>query len=374
MGASCSAGHRLAAGQPFQEFVASADVGALTYLLTGLAWSFATARLHQRAGIANDIDQVCAAITAHVSGPKSDVAAAAFIHASGLNAVADVVEVRGLLLSETPSSVMRLLASVLGRAEAPWHSPPSPQQWVRLANSLLKAEPLVWIANVPINTVFAGLSFFCHEVREMHALCEWAAARHAQARVSNYESGELHLAACKLVTNLLSASHASSRRHAWTFERTGTLGRMATTLHCVTSRCAQEAAASGLRRALACFNAPANGDAHNDLCAHWTSTGFVDRLQRYRYLLDRCREGIELLDDVARCTAANNRIAKANAAAEQAKAEAQMRARAEEAVAQAKAAAIAAAASGMHVKAEDVDICLAQVVTPTDNVRALGAE
>jgi hypothetical protein len=110
------------------------------------------------------------------------------------------------------------------------------------------------------------------------------------------------------------------------------------------------------------------------MCAHWISTGFVQRLGWCRTILNRSNEGIALLDDIARCTAANNRIAEANAAAEQAKAEAQMRARAEEAVAQAKAAAVAAAALDMHVKAEDVDICLAQVVTSTDNVRALGAE
>jgi PAS domain-containing protein len=370
MGASCSAGHRLAAGQPFQEFVASADVGALTYLLTGLAGSLATAQLHQRAAFANDIDQVCAAITAHASGPESDAAAAAFIHASGLNAVADVAEARGHL----PSTAARLLTSVLGRATTPWHSPPSPQQWVRLANSLLEAEPLDWMADVPIDEVFAGLSLFCHEVRELHALCEWVAARHAAARASIWEGGALNLAACTLVTNLLSASHASSRRHAWTFERTGTLERMQKTIERHISQSDEEAAVSGLRRALACFNAPANGEAHNELCAHWISTGFVQRLGWCRTILNRSNEGIALLDDIARCTAANNRIAEANAAAEQAKAEAQSRARAEEAVAKAKAAAVAAAVPGMHVKAEDVDICLAQVVTSTDNVRALGAE
>jgi hypothetical protein len=341
-------------------------------LLTGLAWSFATARLHQRASIANDIERVCDAITAHASGPKSDVAAATFIRASGLNAVADVVEVRGLLPSETPSSVMRLLASVLGRAKASWHSPPAPQQWVRLANSLLKGEPLVWMANVRINTVFAGLSFFCHEVREMHALCEWAAARHAKLHRLSFKYDPLDLATCNLVTNLLSASHASSRRHAWTFERTGTLERMRETIASLSWD--REAAASALRQALACFNAPAKGVAHNEMCAHWISTGFVRRLEGSRHILNLSNEGIALLDDIATCTATHMRIAKAKAAAEQAKADAQKHMRAEEAVAEAKAAAVAAAAPGMHVKAEDVDICLAQVVTSTDNVCAPRAE
>jgi hypothetical protein len=110
------------------------------------------------------------------------------------------------------------------------------------------------------------------------------------------------------------------------------------------------------------------------MCAHWISTGFVHRLEWSQHILNQWAEGYALLDDIARCTAANNRIAEAKAAAEQAKAKAQMRARAEEAVAQAKAAAIAAVALDMHVKAEDVDICLAQVVTSTDNVCAPRAE
>lgn len=387
-----------------KEFVASADVAALTYLLTQLAGSFAASLPHQRASLAYKIDRVCAALTACASkGPESGVAAAAFIHASGLNAVADVVEVRGRLPSMTPFNVMRLLIHVFDRATAPWNSPPAPQQWVRLANSLLKAEPLDWMAVVPgqIDKVFAGLSFFCHQVREMHALCEWAAARYAKPRNWQDWNGRLlDGATCNLVTNLLSASHASSRRHAWTFEGTGTLHCMVATMLRSDAERDKDAAASALRQALACFNAPTNGEAHNELCAHWVSTGFVNVLQQCRSALlkfRRCADGGvihvrwngggALLDDIARCLAANVRVAEANAAAAQANAEAQRRARAEEAeakaeeaVAEAKAAAIAAATvaatvaampaaalcSGMHVKAEDVDVCLAQVVAATD--------
>jgi hypothetical protein len=322
----------------FEAALATNDVPALVCLLSRLAGSVTREPIvAARVRLESEIRQVCGGISGSVraAGVAVEGGPALFVQTSGLNVAADLVDNHDRLTAGTLDSVVGLVDAVLKRDKHVWKGKVAPQQWVRLAYSLLRAiQTPHWTAKAlevktlaatghTVVAIFVNATYVCDEAKRVRGLCEWAAAAHVLTRDW-----------CGLVGNLVVGTDASvNQGNVWVLERAEAYVRVFTVLRNLDD--IDGVPSKALHLALKCFQVPDLG-VRNDLYARWEETGFA--------ALHSLRDALE----ESRTT--NARVAAAKAAAEHA--EAAAKAAAEHAKAEAKAAAEQAAAEAAKTAAE----------------------
>jgi hypothetical protein len=360
MGASCSADHRPAVPGVFEAALATNDVPALVCLLSRLAGSVTREPIvAARVRLESEIRQVCGGISGSVraAGVAVEGGPALFVQTSGLNVAADLVDNHDRLTAGTLDSVVGLVDAVLKRDKHVWKGKVAPQQWVRLAYSLLRAiQTPHWTAKAlevktlaatghTVVAIFVNATYVCDEAKRVRGLCEWAAAAHVLTRDW-----------CGLVGNLVVGTDASvNQGNVWVLERAEAYVRVFTVLRNLDD--IDGVPSKALHLALKCFQVPDLG-VRNDLYARWEETGFAAELHAF---LNSCNHKLarrpdkgaalhSLRDALEESRTTNARVAAAKAAAEHA--EAAAKAAAEHAKAEAKAAAEQAAAEAAKTAAE----------------------
>jgi hypothetical protein len=380
MGASCSAEHQPAVPGVFETALATNDVPALVCLLSRLAGSLTREPfVAARARLESEIRQVCGGISGSVRAAGVSVEggpAALFVRTSGLNVAADLVDNHDRLTTGTLDSVVGLVDAVLKRDKHVWRGKVAPQQWVRLAYSLLRAiQTPQWTAKAlaaktlaatghTVVGTFLNMTYVCDEVSRVCGLCEWVAAAHVPTRIW-----------CGLVWNLVAGPDASvNRGNVWVFERAGAYVRVFTVLRNLDD--INGVPSNTLSVALKCFQAT-DLATRNDLYARWEETGFAAELHEFlnsckHKLARRPDKGAALLRDaLEESRTTNARVAAAKAAAEQA--EAAAKAAAEHAKVEAKAAAEAAKTAAEATAAKLVAEAAAHVQSSADEAAMLAA-
>jgi len=332
------------------ELVAMRDVGALTYLLGRMVRQVADSKAGDAGGApgagcasadAEALGKVCEALSGLIGRTVDGVsidAATAFIQASGLNVVADLLQLHDVLAPETLDAA--LLLCLWTRCRRSMWEPMGtkrPHQWVRVAKALLSAtEAGVWSfstsgdAQTAASTQAAASTQTAASAAQAAASAAQAAASAAQAAASAAQAaaadcaqsarlGRLEAlaprgiaglfadlayycqavvadgAVCEwaaaqvqmygagsagvveLLVNLVQDSSATSKRNAQTLEDAGAFARVLEDV--VGGKVAPAETADVVQALVNAVIACADGaSAENHMCARWLKSGFAGRV------------------------------------------------------------------------------------------------
>jgi hypothetical protein len=228
----------------------------------------------------------CTALVAVLSlaSDKSDPSAGTtFFKAGGLNALADLFDVRSRLTAPTLEEATRVLFTMVGCIDMQVFAQSNPDQFVCVAEHLVQLanERGLWgkcaeqATMVNALNALALLAYACPAVRHVKGIVDW---------VAKVMEGPVPPCAVRLVWNLLvtgqNGDPATARRNAWALERAGAFPGV---LEFMQSRCTAGSARARQNAVHALLNAAVYGDldesvAGETICARWMTSGFADKV------------------------------------------------------------------------------------------------